>query len=61
MNHHVVAKDVGDREFGVGAGQEEKQAEGEAEAEAALLAEDIYSVLVMGEDYLETGRVVVKL
>jgi len=31
----------------------------EAEAEAALLAEEVSKVLVIGEDYLETGRVVV--
>ena len=33
--------------------------ESEAQAEAALLAEEIPSVLVIGEDYLETGQVVV--
>jgi ABC-2 type transport system permease protein len=44
----------------------EYQAEGqfilfetEAQAEAALIAEQVSSVLVIGEDYLETGRVVV--
>jgi ABC-2 type transport system permease protein len=31
----------------------------EAEAEAALKAEDVSKVLVIGEDYLETGQVVV--
>jgi ABC-2 type transport system permease protein len=33
--------------------------ESEAQAEAALKAEDISKVLVIGEDYVETGRVVV--
>jgi ABC-2 type transport system permease protein len=33
--------------------------ESESRAEEALLAEEVSSVLVMGEDYLETGRVVV--
>jgi ABC-2 type transport system permease protein len=33
--------------------------ESEAEAEAALKAEEVSKVLVIGEDYLETGRVVV--
>ena len=33
--------------------------ESEAEAEAALTAEEVSSVLLIGEDYLETGRVVV--
>ncbi len=32
--------------------------EGESEAETALLAEEVTTVLVIGEDYLETGRVV---
>ena len=31
----------------------------EAQAEAALLAEEVASVLIMAEDYLETGQVVV--
>ncbi|MDY6878083.1 MAG: ABC transporter permease [Chloroflexota bacterium] len=31
---------------------------GEAEAEAALIAEEVSSVLVVGEDYMETGQVV---
>jgi ABC-2 type transport system permease protein len=31
----------------------------EAQAEAALVAEEVSSVLVIGEDYLETGQVVV--
>ena len=33
--------------------------ESEAEAEAALQAEEVSKVLLIGEDYLETGRVVV--
>jgi ABC-2 type transport system permease protein len=33
--------------------------ESEAQAEAALVAEEVSSVLVIGEDYLETGQVVV--
>ncbi len=33
--------------------------ESEAQAEAALLTEEVSSLLVIGEDYLETGRVVV--
>jgi ABC-2 type transport system permease protein len=33
--------------------------ESEAQGEAALMAEEVSSLLVIGEDYLETGRVVV--
>ncbi len=33
--------------------------ENEADAEVALMAEEVSQVLVIGEDYLETGRVVV--